>query len=140
MHEEGAMTEMPEEGPRKEVLAVTREEARSINTGDIEAYLAILTDDAAFLPPGDAAKTGVELRGWLKAFLEEVTVEALKYDTQELVVSGDLAYHWYEFSWKLTPKAGGEPTPGRGKGIHILRRGPDGCWKLAREIWNASSG
>jgi ketosteroid isomerase-like protein len=90
------------------------------------------------LPPGDPAKTGEELRGWLRAFLQEVTVEGLKYDTQEVVVAVGLAYHWYEFSWKLTPKAGGEPTLGQGKGIHILRRGPDGYWKLAREIWNAT--
>ncbi len=128
---------MPEMA-KEEIFTVIRQEARAINTGDMEAYLAILTDDAAFLPPGDPAKTGAELRAWLRAFLEEVNIEELKYDTQEVVVAADLAYHWYEFSWKLTPKVGGPTTPGEGKGIHILRRGPDGCWKLAREIWNGS--
>jgi uncharacterized protein (TIGR02246 family) len=134
------MGETVKRGGREEILAVIGEEASAINTGDIEAYLTILTEDAAFLPPGDPPKAGGELRAWLRAFLEEVAVEGLHYDTQELVVAGDLAYHWYEFSWKLTPKAGGTPTPGQGKGIHILRRGSGGRWKLAREIWNASSG
>jgi uncharacterized protein (TIGR02246 family) len=134
------MTEMATERSYEGIFAVIRQEARAINTGDMEAYLAILTDDAAFLPPGDPAKTGVELRTWLRAFLEEVTVEALEYDTQEVVVAADLACHWYEFIWKLTPKSGGKRTPGQGRGIHILRRDPDGCWKLAQEIWNASSG
>jgi ketosteroid isomerase-like protein len=134
------LTEMVTEVPYEEIFTLVRQEARAINTGDLEAYLAILTDDAVFLPPGDPAKTGVELRTWLKVFLDEVTVEGLKYDTQEIVVAVNLAYHWYEFTWKLTPKAGGKPTPGQGKGIHIFRRDPDGYWKLSREIWNASLG
>ena len=132
------MTEMTQEALRQEVLSIIDQEARAINTGDMNMYLAILADDAVFLPPGDPAQTGAELRGWLSAFLEEFTVEGLRYDTQEAVVVGDLAYHWYAFTWTVTPKAGGEPTPEQGKGIHILRRGPDGCWKLAREIWNAT--
>jgi uncharacterized protein (TIGR02246 family) len=134
------MIEVATESRYEDIFTVIRQEARAINSGDMEAYLAILTDDAVFLPPGAPAKTGVELRTWLSAFLEEITVEGLKYDTQEIVVTADLAYHWYKFSWTLTPKAGGKPMFGQGKGIHILHRSPDGGWKLAREIWNASSG
>jgi len=90
------------------------------------------------LPPGDPPKTGEELRGWLNAFLEDFTIEGLRYETPEVVVVGDLAYHWYAFTWTVTPKVAGEPMPEQGKGIHILRFRPDGCWKLAREIWNAT--
>ena len=132
------MTEMIQETLRQEILNIINQEARAINTGDMNAYLAILTDDAVFLPPGDPAKTGEELRGWLNAFLEDFTIEGLRYDTQEVVVVGDLAYHWYAFTWTVTPKVGGKPMPEQRKGIHILRLMPDGCWKLAREIWNAT--
>lgn len=132
------MTETTQEALRQEVLGVINQGARALNTGDMNAYLAILTDDAVFLPPDERARTGEELRGWLSAFLEEFTVEGLRYDTQEAVVAGDLAYQWYAFSWTVTPKAGGKPMLAQGKGIHILRRGPGGCWKLARAIWNAT--
>jgi len=132
------MTERTQEALRQEVLGVIDQQARAFNTGDINAYLAILTEDAVFLPPNEPAKTGEELRTWLSTFLEEFTVEGLRYDTQEAVVTGNLAYHRHEFRWTVIPKAGGKPMLAQGKGIDILRRGPDCCWKLARIIWNAT--
>lgn len=47
------MTEMTQEALRQEVLGIINQEARAINTGDMNTYLAILTEDSVFLPPGD---------------------------------------------------------------------------------------
>jgi ketosteroid isomerase-like protein len=51
---------------------------------------------------------------------------------------GDLAYHDYSYSGRFTPKAGGEPGIGHGKGLQVLRREPDGAWKIVRNVWNAA--
>jgi ketosteroid isomerase-like protein len=130
------MTHATSKTDRQMVLAVTDEEVAAIEAGDFKRYLAILADDALFMPPGSLAKTGEELREWLRDFVDRYSVRYLKFAHDETVVEDNLAYHRFVYGWKVTPKAGGETVVGHGKGMHILRRQPDGAWKIAREIWN----
>ena len=127
----------PEVG-REQVLAVLDQEVAAIGNDDIKAYHAILADDAVFMPPNLPPKAGDELRLWLDDFLQSVTVQWLKFTHVETVVVGGCAYHVFACSWRVTPRAGGEPKVLHFKGLHILRRQLDGAWKLAREIWNTS--
>ena len=131
------MSESPGEYERQ-VLAVLDQEVNAVRSGDINAYLDVLADDAKFLPPNENPKEGEELRQWLRTFLEEFSAEWLRFVHEEISLSGDLAYHRYSFSWKITPKVGGNPTVAHGKGLHIVRRRPGGAWKIVREIWNSS--
>jgi ketosteroid isomerase-like protein len=131
---------MPEsiwETDQQKVIAVTDEEAAAIETGDAQRYLALLADDALFMPPNSLAKQGEELREWLCDFVERYRVHYLRLTHDETVVEGSLAYHRFTYGWNVTPREGGETLTGHGKGLHILRRQPDGAWKIAREIWNA---
>jgi ketosteroid isomerase-like protein len=131
------MAETTTEVDRQKVNAVADEEVAAIEAGDFKRYLALLTDDALFMPPSIHAKAGEDLRKWLRDFVDRFTVKYQKWTHDETVVEGDLAYHRFTYAWKVTPKAGGETKAGCGKGMHILRRQPDGGWKIAREIWNA---
>jgi ketosteroid isomerase-like protein len=119
-------------------VAVTDEEAAAMRTGDFARYLAILSDDALFLPPNSKPMEGNELREWLRDFVERFTVEWRTFVHEEAVAVADLAYHRYSYCWTVTPKSGGAPTLARGKGMHILRRQADGAWKMSRNIWNAA--
>lgn len=83
-------------------------------------------------------RQGDDLRRWLRAFLEGFRVDWLEFEPLAVETAGHLAYHAYSYSWRVTPRAGGEPIEARGKGLHILRREADGAWRIAREIWNAS--
>jgi ketosteroid isomerase-like protein len=132
------MVALSSEADCQKVIDVANLEMASVAAGDSDGYLALLTDDAVFMPPNTTAKAGHELRNWLCDFLERVTVEWLTFTHCEAEVAGGLAFHCFTYSWRVTPKAGGEPTIGHGKGIHILRRQPNGDWKIARELWNAS--
>jgi ketosteroid isomerase-like protein len=123
---------------QQRVIAVSDQEVVAMSAGDIDQFLRILTDDAVLMPPNLPPKTGEELRNWMRDFFERFTIEWLGFAHLETEVAGDLAYHVYAYSWRVTPKAGGEPIVAHGKGMHILRRQTDGCWKLTREIWNAS--
>jgi ketosteroid isomerase-like protein len=122
----------------QQAVAVTDEEAAAIRAGDIARYLAILSDDALFLPPNSKPMGGGELREWLRDFVERFTIEWRSFVHEDAVVVGDLAYHRYSYSWTVTPKSGGEPTLAHGKGMHILRRQADGARKMSRNIWNAA--
>jgi len=123
---------------RGSVLEAVGIERTAIESGDLEPYLGVLTDDAVFMPPNSHPKEGEELREWLRAFVEGFRVEWLSFVSTEVLESAEAAYHAYAYTWRVHPRAGGEPTTASGKGVHLLRRGSDGTWGIAREIWNAS--
>ena len=121
-----------------QILVPVVEERAAIATGDTGRYFAALADDAIFLPPNTTAKSGAELRDWLSQFVKNFRVEWLDFDSREVQAFGETAYHIYSYRWRVTPIAGGEGTISSGKGLHILRREPDGSWKIARGIWNST--
>ena len=130
------MTRLPPATDIQGVHAAIDRETTAIATGDSRACFAVLTDDAVFMPPNAPAKTGAELREWLGDFLRSVSVQWLSFAHDETVVAGDLACHAFSCSWRVTPKVGGDSRVLRFKGLHVLRRGADGAWKIQREIWN----
>jgi len=120
----------------KAVLEPVERERAAIAAGDMAEYLRVLTDDAEFMPPNNVAKAGTELRTWLSEFVRDFRVEWLAFSSVETVGVGDLAYHAFTYTWRVTPRVGGEGKVSSGKGLHILRRQADGSWRIAREIWN----
>jgi len=52
------------------------------------------------------------------------------------MIGGNLAFHEYVYTMQATPKAGGQPATGYGKGVVVLRREANGSWKILRNIWN----
>ena len=126
------------DAPTDRVLAAIGIERDAMETGDIDRYLAVLTDDAIFMPPNNPPKTGAELRNWLSGFLESFRVEWLSFVSTETLIADEMAFHSYTYTWRVCARAGGEPTSAAGKGVHLLRRQPDGSWRIAREIWNGN--
>ena len=121
---------------RQQVFAVTEEEVAAIEAGDVDRYLALLSDDAVFMPQNVATKTGDDLRQWLRDFLDRVTIKYLQFAHGETVIRDDLACHACTCSWTAAPKSGGQPALMCFKGMHVLRRQPGGSWKISRSIWN----
>jgi ketosteroid isomerase-like protein len=120
----------------QQVLAVTEEEKAAIGAGDIQRYLALLSEDAVFMPQNVFAKTGDELRRWLADFLQRTTIKYLSFVHGETIIRDDLACHAYACSWTAVPKSGGEPTLMSFKGMHVLRKQRGGPWRISRSIWN----
>ncbi len=119
-------------------LAVVEAERHAVEAGEIGPYLEVLTADAIFMPPSAASKTGAELRTWLAEFLAGFRIEWLSFVTTEIQVAENLGYHAFTYTWRATPRSGGEGRLSSGKGVHLLRCEEDGSWRIAREIWNAS--
>lgn len=123
---------------RQRIEAAVDEEVAAMASDDIDRLLAVLADDAVFLPPNLAPKKGVELAAWLREFLAEWRIEWLAFSHDDVEEAGDLAYERFSYRWRVTPKGSGDPLVAPGKGVHVLRRESDGRWKIAREIWNSS--
>ena len=128
---------MVESGPDcRDILAVTDAEVNAIESGDIDRYSSLLTEDAVFLPQNALARSGEELRRWLGEFLKRTAIKYASFDHGETIIRDDLACHFYTCSWTAAPRSGGQPARMAFKGLHILRRQPDGSWKISRSIWN----
>lgn len=113
-------------------------EAAAMASGDIDAYCALLHENAIFLPPNSLPKEGVELRDWMSDFLLNYKIEWNRYIHDEVVVFGEYAYHRYSYSWRVIPRSSSKSILAQGKGVHVMRRSAIGNWKLFREIWNSN--
>jgi ketosteroid isomerase-like protein len=114
---------------------VARDEVAAGNAGDLESFLAILSDDIEIIPYGQPAVRGEQARQWIREFMDQATIQ-ITYTNEEIVLDGDLGVHRYSFEWTVTPKGGGDSIHERGAGIHVMKRQSDGSWKIAVDIWN----
>lgn len=107
--------------------------------GDVDAWLALFTEDVVFMPPNQIVVVGKEaVRAVVQPFLEQFTLEE-SISLDELEVSSDWAFARGTRQFRVTPKAGGDTLEQSVKFIHILRRQSDGTWKFSRWIWNGDS-
>ncbi len=114
--------------------------AVALNTGDLELWLSLHTDDIVKMPPNAPASFGQEqLRANMEPAFDNFTFEMAIYpkDTQ---VDGDLGYSWCTYTVAMTPKAGGETIISEpdGKALGIYKRQADGSWKLSHDCFNSN--
>jgi ketosteroid isomerase-like protein len=105
---------------------------------DIDAALALLTDDVVFFYTngpairGKAAFASIMTSNW-------AVVENYQYATLEsawIAKSDTAAAIIYSFAWSGVAR--GEPVSGSGRGTRVFARGPDG-WLVAHEHLSAGS-
>ena len=106
---------------------------------DVEAILSYWTDDAVVLPPGFPAVTGkTALREYIQGGLQ-IPGFNITWSSRDVVFSpdGDLAYMFSENRVTMNG-ADGKPATTTGHAVTIWRREPNGEWRCAVDIWNAS--
>jgi uncharacterized protein (TIGR02246 family) len=107
--------------------------------GDGADLAEFYADDAVLMPSDEPIVTGkAAIASRYQQDLERFTVE-LVANSDEIDVSGNLGFARGTFMIKLTPKAQGEKIEITFKAISILRKGPDGSWKLYCDIWNSDA-
>lgn len=106
--------------------------------GDVDTMVATYTDDASLMPPEMPAAEGSDaIRAWFEAFFEQMTIETFTLDAAAVEVAGDWAYRRGSFEMTAVPVGGGEAVLDAGKFVEIWRRGDDGAWRMAVDIWNS---
>jgi uncharacterized protein (TIGR02246 family) len=98
--------------------------------GDHDTVLSLMTDDAVFMVPG-REPFGKEAFAAASKGMQGVRFDGTG-DIVELKVLGDWA--WLRNRLKVTiAPPGGSPTTRSGYTLTILRKEPDGKWRLARD-------
>ena len=132
-------------GPRVDVEAdeeairtVDGQMVAAISAGDLDRWLGFFTEDAIMMPPNAPAVVGKEAIREFVSDLMASTDFAVSHDLGKVEVSrgGDLAY--VSYAYKLTLKGPeGKPVTDSGKDISVLKKQPDGTWKVVIDIWNS---
>ena len=107
----------------------------AVNAGDQAAFFGLTADDFEVFPPGAEPRKGAAARDMFRGLFADSSPSLEPFTNEELEVSGAWAIQRYSFRLTLTPKSGGNATTEAGSGLHIWRRGADGQWRLAKDIW-----
>jgi uncharacterized protein (TIGR02246 family) len=121
------------------IRALLAEVERTFNTGDLEAAMAVFTDDAVIIGQGSPDIAGAQtIREMYAGMMEAFDIDAA-LTTEEIEVVGGLAYERGTYTLKLTDKASGQVvTDVENRHIHMLKRQPDGAWKTWRMMINSA--
>ena len=120
------------------IRALNQRHIDAFLSSDLDAVIALWSDDFTLIPPsgpvvrGGSANAEIVRRGSEQVHAFE-PVEAVE-DFEEITVVGDYAFEWGTYRWTSRPRAGGDPVSAAGKLLRILRRDPDGSWKMHRTI------
>lgn len=133
----GSMRRQPTlEEDLRAIEEIGQRDMRFAIANDPTMMMSQWTDDIVLLQP-----VGPVLRGreTIAATLGGATasVEVLDYvlDMQEVSVFGDYAVQWGTYRYDLRTRVPqGEPVRTSGKIMRVLRRQPDGSWKIHRGI------
>jgi proline iminopeptidase len=106
--------------------------------GDLERFMQHWSDDGIMMPPNAPAVAAPDaVRAAAAGLFVDFDI-AIQPTIEDVIVSGDWAIVRWRSSSALTPRAGGAPATVAGKALWVLRRDPDGAWRLIYDIWNSN--
>jgi uncharacterized protein (TIGR02246 family) len=122
------------------IRAVDAEWARAASAGDAKALTAVYASDATLLPPNEPVVKG-EAVGKYNADMLGALSGPFELSTTVVEGRGDLAYAVGTYRATLTPKKpGAKPLPTEeGKYVEVLKKQPDGSWKIVYDMWSANA-
>ena len=105
--------------------------SEALNAGDIDALVALYTDDARLMPPNGPAAQGSDA---VRADFGELIAAGLQGElkTIETRVAGDIGYRVGTYT--LSAPDGSQAD--KGKYIEVWRM-VDGEWKISNDTWNS---
>jgi ketosteroid isomerase-like protein len=126
--------------PRAQIEAFNRRFEDATRRMDNAALVALWADDGISLLPSTKPIVG---KVAIAAFIDSVTnqnkgaqMEKFELKCFAIDVSGDIASEWCSEHQVVLMPGGKPPFDGFGKMLLVLRRDPDGKWRLQREMWN----
>ncbi|HEY5364783.1 MAG TPA: SgcJ/EcaC family oxidoreductase [Aestuariivirga sp.] len=99
-------------------------------TGDVSSILDLMTDDVIFLVPGKEPFGKAEFAA-ASAAMKNVKIAATS-EIQEIEIVGDWAHLRNHIEMSVTPH-GGSAVRRTGYTLTVMRKGPDGKWRLSRD-------
>ena len=121
----------------KEVL---NQYAVACNSNDFDLWISLWADDATRMPADAPANLGKEqIREAVKPLFDAMNLD-MTIHIEEAKVYGDLGLTRCTFTFKVTPKAGGEEIVAfpDGKSLTLYKRQSDGSWKIVYDCFNSN--
>ena len=119
------------------IKSLSDEIMKAYNEGDLEALTAIVAEDVVFMPPGEPALIGKEaMRNWHD--FDKISID-VNITVEEVQVLGDWAFMRDIWIGTVTQNESGEKFELNNKSLILLRRQPDGTWKLSYSIFNSNT-
>lgn len=110
---------------------------------DVKALELLWDPEIVSMPPGHAAISGLEANS---AYLEQEAkamdnFQILGYEQswQEVRIMGDYAYEYGTIQTRVAPMNPGPEVDTTYNVMRVLKKQPDGAWKVYRVIWNNAS-
>ena len=129
---------MPEDPDLQAIEALHRKDVEASKARDFATLRGLIDDDGVLMPPGEPPCRG---RDALDAAFQSMqsqhhNVDILDYDQhfEEVVVLGEYAFEWGTLTG--SQRGNGQIMAGRYHLMRILKKQPDGAWKVYRSIWN----
>jgi uncharacterized protein (TIGR02246 family) len=133
----------PPEEDRKAIADLQRRDIEANMALDTEKLLALRTDDVVYLVPGRAPLVGQDAvrqyLGEIRGQLADWDMLAYEENWQEVQVVGDFAFEWGTVSIRARREGERRESAAVRNVMQVLRRQPDGDWKISRAIWNIQS-
>ena len=121
----------------KAIDALRAQFAAAYNSNDAAAVAAYFADDAILMLPNQAAIEGRQgIQAMLEAYFKENAAK-IAHTPLETQVAGDWAFDRGNLTVTVTPKSG-KPMEESLKYLVILKRQPDGSWKVHADINNSN--
>lgn len=126
----------PSKGDLDAIGRLRAEFVQATNEGDVDRLTALFTDDAVFVPADDPTCEGKDAIADYFDDLMRDEPETLDLDVLETRVEGDWAFERLDATISSTDAESGEETETWARYFWVLKRQPDGAWKIDRAIYN----
>jgi uncharacterized protein (TIGR02246 family) len=122
---------------REQIAAIETRIQAAFAAGDGDAVAAEYTEDAVLMPPYRPSLIGrAAIAELYRAVFKDYKC-ALETHVEEIEVAGDWAWLRGTMTSSVTPKAGGETHVSKGKYLVVARKGADGVWRFARDMYSS---
>jgi len=127
---------MRHEAEARAIEEVDRRWIAAFNARDVDAIVSLYSENVVVMPPGEPSLHGRDaVRQWLESFFEGHTAHQ-ELVNDEVVVAGPWAWMRGHFTLVIEQRDAPGEIRRQGKHLVIWRRGDDGGWLAARDIWN----
>jgi len=110
----------------------------AMNAENPDLWISLWDENGIQMPPGTPAVVGKPaIEKGIHESYQALDWEEFIIYLEEVKVAGDWGYARGTYSASITPRAGGETAFLDGKYLTILKRQPDGSWKIYRDCFNS---
>ncbi len=109
----------------------------ALGAGDATAMANLYTEDGISQTNQMPTMTGrAAIEEGQKMAFSQASFSGMEVTAEETRTLGNIGYERGRFKMTVTPKAGGKPMPQEGRYMLVLQKGPDGMWRVARDMDN----